>query len=517
VNPRTRLRALFGNDTLWVSLACVVFALIAVFQQNRVVGWEPGYNELQPGHHGWVSSHALAIIAHATPENGFVGYAQATLDERGAPDYDYFDRYPVFFSAGMHAILSLKPRLSTQIYLAKQVMNVVFVLTLVASYLLLRKLTGSRLAPLVAAILALSSRYLLFFKDMVHYDQPALLGMLGLILAIAVFKIDGNRPIVYGATLLAVSLGRGYASMAVLFAWLLFEAVEVARERALSIGQRIRRLVSLDAFRALLLGAGWSALNLVYNIQVEASKRGIPFADTSIVQSALNRLALNQDFNESYLRLLNWRYFISDELIRLVRWSFPIWNYEGSVALSAVIVVVMLVVIFLFGRSLDADRRMILKILVASGVLWLFAMRNLSAFHDYTAMYFLGIPLAFYAAVTHFVRLPRAGWLVVLALSLGVFAERDFRTQDLHAKLGGHLSVYTHDFMRIAAVLPAGGEAIYLADGIPYAPYAAGFYLPGHFLAPEEIADYVITSDRRFLPTKLTPENERLFLYHRNN
>jgi hypothetical protein len=177
----------------------------------------------------------------------------------------------------------------------------------------------------------------------------------------------------------------------------------------------------------------------------------------------------------------------------------------------------MLGVIYLFGRSLDASRRMVLMILVVSGVLWLFAMRNLSAFHDYTAMYFLGIPLAFYAAVTRFVRLPRAGWLVVVALSLGVFAERDLRTQALHAELGSHLSVYTHDFMRIAAALPARGEAIYLADGIPFAPYAFGFYLPGHFLAPEEIADYVITSDRRFLPTKLTPDNERMFLYQRDN
>jgi hypothetical protein len=513
---RIRLRTLFANDTLWAFLACAAFALITVFQQNRVVGWEPGYNELQPGHHGWVSSHTLAIIAHATPENGFVGYALATLDERGAPDYDYFDRYPVFFSAGMHGILSLKPRLSTQIYLAKQVMNVVFVLTLAVGYLLLRKLTGSQLAAMAAAILALSSRYLLFFKDMVHYDQPALLGMLGLILAIAVFKIDGHRPIVYAATLLAVSLGRGYASIAVLFVWLVFEAVEAVREKASSLGQRIRRLVRLDACLALLLGTGWSALNLVYNIQVEAAKRGIPYGDTSIVQSALNRLALNQDFNESYLRLLNWRYFLSDELIRLVRWSFPIWNYEGSVALSAGIVVLMLVVIYLFGRSLDASRRMVLRILVVSGVSWLFAMRNLSAFHDYTAMYFLGVPLAFYAAVTHFVRLPRAGWLVVVAISLGVFAERDLRTQALHAELGSHLSVYTHDFMRIAAALPGRGEPIYLADGIPYAPYAFGFYLPGHFLASEEIADYVITSDRRFLPTKLTPDNERMFLFQWN-
>ncbi|HET7009782.1 MAG TPA: hypothetical protein VFI11_03315, partial [Anaerolineales bacterium] len=407
---RAGLRNILRSDVLWVSLAFAALTSILFLQQNRVVGWEPGYNELQPGHHGWVSSHTLAIIAHATPENGFVGYALATSDENGERDYDYFDRYPVFFSAGMHAVLSWKPRLSTQVFLAKQMMNAVFVLTVVVAYLLLRKISGQTLASMVAAVLGVSSRYLLFYKDMVHYDQPALLGMLLLTLAIAVHKVDSKKWPVYAATLTAVSLGRGYASISVLLVWLGLEALRILRERGMSFAAKFSGVWKLDAFRALLLGTGWAALNLLYNIQVEAARRGIPLGETSIVQSAVNRLALNQDFNQSYLQLLNWRYFIADELVRLVRWSFPIWGYEGSVALSAVILVLMLAVIVWFGRSLDAPRRMVLTVLVVSGAVWLAAMRNLSAFHDYTAMYFLGIPLALYLAVTRFFRLPRTVW-----------------------------------------------------------------------------------------------------------
>ena len=151
-------------------------AILVFVSQNRVVGFEPGYNELQPGHHGAVSSRTLAIINHATPANGFVGYVFQTIDENGRKDYDYFDRYPVFFSAGMHILLSLKSKLSTQIYLARQAMNGIFILTLVAAYLLASRLVKHWAIGLAAVLFSVSSQYLLFYKDMVHFDQPALLG-----------------------------------------------------------------------------------------------------------------------------------------------------------------------------------------------------------------------------------------------------------------------------------------------------------------------------------------------------
>ncbi|MBM2843047.1 MAG: putative rane protein, partial [Anaerolineales bacterium] len=251
--------------------------------RNRVVGWEPGYNELQPGHHGWVSSHTLAVIAHATPANGFVGYALTSIDREGRMDYEYFDRYPVFFSAGMHALLSWKPRLSTQIYLAKQAMNGIFLLTLAAAYLVLRQLSLSPVRSLTAAVLAVSSPYLLFYKDMVHYDQPAVLGMLLLVLAIAWTKVNGRRYFVVGATLLAVSLGRGYASLVILLVWLVLEAIEVLQRKAPFSPDKVRALLSLTSLRAAILGTVWAGLNLAYNIHVEATRRGVALLQTGIV------------------------------------------------------------------------------------------------------------------------------------------------------------------------------------------------------------------------------------------
>jgi hypothetical protein len=127
-------------------------------------------------------------------------------------------------------------------------------------------------------------------------------------------------------------------------------------------------------------------------------------------------------------------------------------------------------------------------------------------------MYFLGLPLAFFASLVSLVRLPRLGWAAALILSLAVFSARNAQIQNLHREIGAPTSSYTHDFMRIAAALPSQGATIALADGVPDAPYAFGFYLPGHVQAPLSDAGYIITRDPRHGEANLTPQNERLFL-----
>ncbi len=210
-------RRIPGFATLAVFAALALYVLAS---QNRFVGFEPGYDERQPRHHGWVSSHALAIISHATAENGFVGYALAYAEPNGTIRYDYFDRYPVFFSAAMHQALSITERLSSKVYIAKQIMNLIFLATVFFAALIVDKLVGSKPAALAAAVLAMSSEYLLFYKDMVHFDQPALLGMMILVYTLALYRIDGRRRAPYLGTVLAVSMGRGYASFSVLLVWL---------------------------------------------------------------------------------------------------------------------------------------------------------------------------------------------------------------------------------------------------------------------------------------------------------
>ena len=249
----------------------------------------------------------------------------------------------------------------------------------------------------------------------------------------------------------------------------------------------------------------------------EAHKRQIPPMQTSIIQSAENQLSLDESFNEKYAVILDWREFLPEQVSRLVRWSFPIWNYDGNKWLDAVIVLGMLSVIALYARQLDLNGRKTLALMVLSGVVWLIVMRNLSAFHEYTTMYYLGIPLAFYISALSLLRIPPKFSVAVLIIALAVFAYRNQMTQDLHYQIGSPYNSFTYDITRIREQIPDGPVTVYLPQGIKTASTSAaiGFYLPEAFLAPEGRAEYIITSDKEFQPQTLTPDNTNLFLFKR--
>jgi len=151
-------------------------------------------------------------------------------------------------------------------------------------------------------------------------------------------------------------------------------------------------------------------------------------------------------------------------------------------------------------------------------------MRNMSGPHDYTSMYYLGVPLLFYAAgfsLLKVSRRPLLAWgLLVVVLVLFYTANR--HTQALHRKLeresdvAASLSQYTWDMMEIRAALPARGAVVAMAHGFPNAPYGFGFYLPEHYLGEMDAADFAIATGSSGLSGNLTPENRRLFLLKAN-
>jgi hypothetical protein len=86
-----------------------------------------------------------------------------------------------------------------------------------------------------------------------------------------------------------------------------------------------------------------------------------------------------------------------------------------------------------------------------------------------------------------------------------------------HAERAGDASKYTYDFNVIVGEIEGTGNNVYLDGTIPYAPYAPRFYLSEQHLSPLDIADYVITGDRDYAPDNLTPDNQVLYLFKRDN
>jgi hypothetical protein len=172
------------------------------------------------GHRSWCSANVMGVIAHATPANGFVGYTLGYALPDGSRDYAYFDRYPVFFSAGMHVLLNTVPlSRGTQIYVARQAMNAFYAIALFMAVLLLMELRVAAGLAVAAVAFAGSGTLIVRYRDMIHFDQAALAGFMGLLWAIARWYRTRDNRFVLIAAAVAVLMGRGYASFSVLGTW----------------------------------------------------------------------------------------------------------------------------------------------------------------------------------------------------------------------------------------------------------------------------------------------------------
>jgi hypothetical protein len=520
-NPPVSPSPIYKSDwkTHSPQIVSVVILLIVVvgtlFLQNKIRGLEPGYDDLQPKHHGWVTANTLAIISRATPENYFVGYALASKDNQNRAHYEYFDRYPVFFSALFNRILLLASDLAGKLYLAKQIMNLIFLGTLILAFLILDKLTRNKPLSLAATLLAFSNPYLLWYKDMVHFDQPALLGFLFLIYAIALYKLDGRKLPLFIAPFIAVGLGRGYASYSILFLWFMTEAFLIIRVKELNWRNKLYSILRHPSFFLLVLAVLWGASLLLYNIIVEAHTRDVSIIQTSILRSARYRLSLNNEFNLENEGVINWQTFAEGQIHRIIQWSFPVKEADFGLAVNSLILGCMFIMMGIMVWRQSLEKRIVYLILILSGFGWLVPLRNLSAFHDYTAMYYIGIPLVFFLSIFLLLHLPRQAGYVAAILALGLYLFNIVQVKAWHEARADRAELYTYDFIHILEKIDGKNKNINMPESIPYGPFPPGLYLSEHYLTSPEIADFIVTRNRKYPAVNLTPDNQVIFLFEK--
>ena len=523
------------------------FCLLAVI----VFATQFSYAGFYDKHHGWITAHALALADHATPANAFVGHARLFWDEDFGFDYDYFDRYPVFFTVLVGYLIRLTEDLATQVFIARQLMHAIFVLTMLFAWLLLRRLGLSRLAALVGTTLAFSGYGLLYYRGAVHFDHPALLGMQILLYVIARVKLERRlrwRWLTL-ATLLAVSLGGGFVSLSIPGLWVLLEAAGILTQRGLSPGQHLRAIITHDATRMLLLGVAWTGLMLVYNISVEMLRRDIPLQDVSVIYSMRRRLPLGHEGGRNVETGKNvaplWDEFAILEMDRMLRWYAPT-KFPGSdempSAASAPLFLLALALALRFAWRQAPALRLTLLLITGAGLLFIIVMINLTAHHDYTTMYALGAALVFWLALLRPLQAQRHLAGALLLVSLALFLRSALLVEAEQEGIFAEYARYTDDYNRIRLVLKARGvdQARIYDTFINNCPivhskcYAPGFYLADHAIARKrQDADHVL-SDFRFYTNKswltegdekglkllarsLTPENDTYHIFDIND
>ncbi|MCE2488932.1 MAG: hypothetical protein J4G17_03045 [Anaerolineae bacterium] len=488
-----------------------------------------GFGERQ--HHGWVSSHTLAIAGRATPENGFVGHSRLLVNEGGTLHYDYFDRYPPFFSALLGALTGLTKNLATKVWLARQIMHVIFILTMLFAWLLLRRLGLTAGLALVAVTLAFSGPMLLYYRDMIHFDQPALAGMLFLLYVIARVKLEQRQRWRWLtlATLLAVSAGRGFVSLSVLGLWAACEAAGLLWQRDRPLTQRVLAVLRHDATRMLLLAVIWSAVWLGYNLAQEMTRRDVGLEETSIVESIQTRWPGGDPGRGAEPTLAAYGGLLAE---RLLRWFLPLEGGSIPAALRWSTLPALALILFHL-RSQPASRRIVLLLTAFSGLAWLGVMINLAWSHDYTTMHALGFALVFWLVLLERWRQPRLdGALLVLGLAL--FLHSSLAVELQHSEHFRATARYTEDHDRILRKTGRSGQVFYTGRDLHDAVFYAGRYLFGFLLGDNLLstslnhADYRVSSrewlalppaqpgdgpDGWRLYRTLTPENRIAFLF----
>ena len=498
-------------------------------------------------HHGWVTSHGLAIAVHATPANGFVGHARLFVEPGGALDQDYFDRYPLFYSAALGALIRLSDDLETQVFIARQLMHALFALALLFAWRLLRLLGATPVAALVGVTLAFSGYGLLYYRGMVHFDQPALPAMLALLCVIARAKLERRqrwRRLTL-TTLVVLALGRGLASLGVLGLWFALESAGLLWQREQPLRQRLRAILRQDATRLLLLGLVWSVLLLSWNLAHEMARRNVPLEQTGIVYSMTRRLPLGHEGGRNLSTGKNaappWDEFATRTVDRVLRWYAPL-SYAGSddapARLSWPLFLLMLATVSAYVLRQRPPLRLLLLLVAGSGLLFITFMINLTAHHDFTTLYAIGFALVFWLAALAWLRSHPRLTAVALVLALLLFARSALLVEAENRAIFAEYARYTAEYNRIRLALESRGvaQARIYDIFINHCPihhskcYAPGFLLQQHAIA-EKLADAdFVLSDFPFYPTRpwlppedsqglqllsrsLTPENDTYHLF----
>ena len=156
---------------------------------------------------------------------------------------------------------------------------------------------------------------------------------------------------------------------------------------------------------------------------------------------------------------------------------------------------------------------MIYLILMFSGFVWLIPLRNLAAFHDYTAMYYIGIPLVFFISIFAMLNPSKKVSSFLLVAGLVLYVSAIVQVRDWHENNAGRADEYVYDFDRILEKIDGTGNNVNMAEVIPYGPFPPGFYLSEQYLSSKNTADYVISRNRKYSLNNLTPDNIIIFLF----
>ncbi len=530
----------------WLPLALLLLALSTVF----VFGGGRGYFYRPAGHHIVMSSEHLTIAANISPEHGFQRFTHPFIDDDGVTRYQPYNRFPIGGYLLMKlATLSASNNPSAQITAARILMLLIFAGVAVLAYLSLSRLTSNRWVALTATLLAFSSYYLLHFKDMTANEgMPDFFGVMLTFHGMVVFVQEGRfRQLLVKA---CIALLLGWHVFALLLPFVIFGLVsDLLRARSASADSTppvmSSRLIASTLLRSryLLLGIaalgfGLSILAFNFTMEYAALDGETPLTELPSFQSMLKRTGANSVSNTDLVAARAWHPFLEGQFRSIPRMFIPYALLGGGDAAESptwlskragVVLGVALSVAGLIG-SIFVRPRILFATLASFGFFWALPMRNTTATHDFESIYYIGLPLVFFAIVLLLVsRLTNRDGVIAAAAvaALLLFSVSSFQMSRVgHSAETAQVAKAVDQDMLAVRDLTEGEVVTILYIGGDYESIygwrtTAKYYLRSNVVysdwyLPAVEGGFVVMREHLDIDALLTPQNQYFFLYDRD-
>ncbi len=578
---RGRLAFLTQPGALPLVLLLLAMATVFLFGNDRG-------HFYRDGHHDWITSQHLAQAVNLSPGHNFLPFVNRTLTAGGEPSYITYSSWPVgSYALVKLAILPFGDDFAARLYAARILLLLLFAGSAVLSYLAMARLTRDSWVALTATLLAFASYYCLYYND--SYAPDAIPGFFGFVLAfhgMVLFVQEGRfRQLLVKSGIALLLCWQVYALLLPFI--LIGLAIELFKARAggstppsLSGGpaarprrRRGRAAGSTDPSlagqikhyggtllfsRYVMLGVvalciGLAALSLNVANEYLAYDGRVPVTELGPLYSASKRLGLNDAFVAMHADSLEWWAFLENQFYRIGRMMLPffispydgeyIYDHWGGVQpgdFLGVIVGILALVASCIGLVFARiDHKMLLATLLLAGFCWALPLRIFTAFHDFQALFYIGIPLTAFSLLMLYVRKSSGPQLVsvfaVAALLVFVLSSAAMANVGHSAGEAATDDAITQDFAAIHRIADGARVVIpnaYIDQEFGGAPVGLSYFLTGSLIGYEagdvvpnanpfivpmnrEHADFILMPQYEPGPALLTPGNRLVFLYDR--
>ncbi len=292
----------------------------------------------------------------------------------------------------------------------------------------------------------------------------------------------------------------GWQPYAVFLSWFVVEAIHFIWVQKLTVSS-LKTLFARPASISLITAILWGLMILSFQILNEWQLFDGPFLDIPTIYSIRLRFGLvSLEAFAGITHFLVWENFFQEQALRIVKMFIPFTTLltldlsQINLGLTLGFIGVALLLFFMATRRRLSFTTTTFMIFTSSGFFWSLPMKYFVAFHDFQAIFYIGLTLISFAMLLSFIKSKAlAVSLAGAACLLFILSVRSMNIQK--DEISQTVNPITHDFQAIYEQLPKGSRVF--LEGEHHPPtigfHAFNFLLINTYRVPLEKAEYIIS------------------------